>query len=75
MNRRGFLATTLVTATLAEETTTRLRDQPPPDARWALARGCGTTIEGEQDRGTGVLCGMGHVPLRSMRSLCFFLED
>ncbi|EYF01476.1 hypothetical protein [Chondromyces apiculatus] len=53
----------------------RMVRQPPSGARWARASGCGTTIEGEENRGPRVACGMGHVPEKSGRFLYFFTNE
>jgi hypothetical protein len=50
----------------------RLRRQRLPGSHWARHAGCGTTIEGAEDRGPYVACGMGHVPEKSQRFLYFF---
>ena len=50
----------------------RLHVAPPAGARWASSTGCGTTIEGEEDKGLRVACGMGHTPEISRRFLYFF---
>ncbi len=41
-------------------------------SKWARSSGCGTVVEGE--RGLGVLCGMGHVPVLCERFLYFFTD-
>ncbi len=44
-----------------------------PGSKWAQSGGCGTRVEGEQDRQM-VACGMGHVPAKSSRFLYFFTK-
>jgi hypothetical protein len=57
---------------LADAVDQRLRKQRVPGSYWARHSGCGTTIEGAEDRGAMVACGMGHVPEKSQRFLYFF---
>src|SRR5690606_2570461 len=63
-----------IEAVLAAAAVRRLRDVPPPGARWATHDGCGLDIEGEaeEEGQLAVLCGMGHVPEFSRRFLYFF---
>ncbi|WP_437813618.1 hypothetical protein [Sorangium sp. So ce1078] len=53
----------------------RLVKAPPGGAHWAIASGCGTTVEGVEDDGGLMACGMGHVPSKSRRFLYFFSVD
>lgn len=57
--------------TKAEAVRERLVKKTPPGTYWARAGGCGTQIEGIEDRSM-VACGMGHVPEKSRRFLYFF---
>jgi len=64
----------IASASLAGVTRDRLtRTRPPRGARWARSHGCGTRIEGEEER-HAVACGMGHIPERSSRFLSFYTE-
>jgi hypothetical protein len=58
--------------TLARSVEQRLRKQRVPGSHWARHSGCGTTVEGAEDRGPMIACGMGHVPEKSWRFLYFF---
>lgn len=58
---------------LAKEVRQRLTVKPPRGVKWAKSYGCGTEIEGDDDR-MGVACGMGHVPKKSQRFLYFFTK-
>lgn len=57
--------------TKAEAVRERLVKKALPGSHWARAGGCGTQIEGVEDRPM-VACGMGHVPEKSRRFLYFF---
>lgn len=57
---------------LADAAGARLRKQRIPGSYWARQSGCGTTVEGAEDRSAMVACGMGHVPEKSQRFLYFF---
>jgi hypothetical protein len=50
-------------------------EQPPTGAHWARSAGCGTTIEGKEDGGAMIACGMGFVPELGRRFLLFWNED
>lgn len=52
----------------------RLQVAPPPGALWASSTGCGLTVEGREDEGLRVACGMGHTPEISRRFLYFFKD-
>ncbi|WP_437317369.1 hypothetical protein [Sorangium sp. So ce385] len=52
----------------------RLVKAPPAGARWAIASGCGTEVEGVDETGL-MACGMGHVPSKSRRFLYFFAVE
>jgi len=58
----------------AAEVRARLVKRPVPGSRWAVATGCGTTVEGD-DNPMRVKCGMGHVPALSQRFLYFFTKE
>jgi hypothetical protein len=64
-----------LTALLASAATVRIRRSPVPGSRWANSSGCGTTLEGDDDRSLMVACGMGHVPDKSRRFLYFFSKS
>lgn len=57
---------------LAEHTREQLHDNPVPGSRWATSGGCGVTIEGAENEGPMIACGMGHVPARSQRFLYWY---
>jgi hypothetical protein len=61
-------------ALLARAAAARLRNQPPPGAYWAVASGCGTTVEGREELSRMFACGMGHVPAKSQRFLYFYTQ-
>jgi hypothetical protein len=61
-------------AARAADVRTRIKDGPPAGAHWAHSSGCGTMIEGVDQR-FAVACGMGHVPEKSRRFLYFFAID
>lgn len=52
---------------------TKLLRSRVPGSKWANSGGCGTRIEGEEQR-VMVACGMGHVPAKSSRFLYFFTK-
>jgi hypothetical protein len=61
-------------AARAAEVRRRLVKRPVPGSRWALASGCGTSIEGEKEQ-LMPACGMGHVPQRSQRFVYLFAQS
>lgn len=73
----ALLRKTLGTASIKDEKAQadavreRLVKKVLPGSHWARAGGCGTQIEGVEDRSM-VACGMGHVPEKSRRFLYFF---
>jgi hypothetical protein len=72
--RSALGAATGDVAARASDVRTRIKDGPPAGAHWARSSGCGTTIEGVDQR-FAVACGMGHVPTQSRRFLYFFSID
>lgn len=59
-------------AALAAAARARLIKQRVPGSHWAQSHGCGESIEGHEDAGFGIMCGMGHVPAKSSRFLYFY---
>jgi hypothetical protein len=55
----------------AAEVRARLCRKPPEGTHWAVASGCGSSIEGIPQT-QHMACGMGHVPEKSRRFLYFF---
>jgi hypothetical protein len=51
-----------------------LVDARIPGSKWAKSEGCGTEIEGDDDGGLRVACGMAFVPELDRRFLYFFSE-
>jgi len=69
-DRRGSIESALAAAAIA-----RVRETPPPGARWAINDGCGTEIEGADDDDQSMIaCGMGFTPDFSRRFLHFFFD-
>jgi hypothetical protein len=62
-----------LTARLAALARHRLKDARVPGSRWATHRGCGTHIEGAEDK-LMIMCGMGHVPEKQVRFLYLFAK-
>jgi hypothetical protein len=62
-----------LTTRLAALARHRLKDARVPGSRWATYHGCGTHIEGEEDK-LMIACGMGHVPEKRARFLYLFAK-
>jgi hypothetical protein len=63
---------TVWTRQLADQARREVVTAPPPGAKWATSGGCGTTVEGEENDGPRVACGMAMVPDVARRFLWFF---
>jgi len=73
--QRGGAEEQRLTRLLAEAARVQYCTQRIPGSKWAQSSGCGEIVEGEESRGIGILCGMGHVPDKSRRFLYFFVRS
>lgn len=69
----GRLATAEARSLLATAAAARLRVVPPFGAKWANTLGCGCDIEGEEQAGLRIACGMAFVPELGQRFLKFYV--